>query len=135
MAETERRDSIMLAVSNEMVRLHKEQFGRGPTRSRSAFAGADTLVCTLENVLVPAELKLIELGHEERVRDTRTSFQAATQAEFIAAVEQLLYRKVRAFASAVDVKANVAYEIFTFERSENGERGSSRPDSDAADHA
>jgi uncharacterized protein YbcI len=130
MAETQRRDSIMLAVSNEMVRLHKEQFGRGPTKSRSAFAGPDTLVCTLENVLVPAELKLIEIGDEERVRDTRTSFQAATQAEFIAAVERLIYRKVRAFASAVDVKANVAYEIFTFERSEDGERGT--PDSDGA---
>jgi uncharacterized protein YbcI len=122
MAETERRDSVMLAVSNEMVRLHKEQFGRGPTRSRAAFAGRDTLVCTLEDVLVPAELKLVELGHEERVRDTRTSFQAATQGEFIAAVEQLILRKVRAFASAVDVKANVAYEIFTFERSDDGER-------------
>jgi uncharacterized protein YbcI len=130
MAETQRRDSIMLAVSNEMVRLHKEQFGRGPTKSRSAFAGPHTLVCTLENVLVPAELKLIEIGHEERVRDTRISFQAATQAEFIAAVERLIYRKVRAFASAVDVKANVAYEIFTFEHSEDGERGT--PDSDGA---
>jgi uncharacterized protein YbcI len=135
MAETERRESIMLAVSNAMVRLHKEQFGRGPTRSRSAFAGPDTLVCTLESVLVPAEQKLIELGHEERVRETRTSFQAATQAEFIAAVEQLVLRKVRAFASAVDVKANVAYEIFTFERSENGERDTPRPDPGAADRA
>jgi uncharacterized protein YbcI len=135
MAENERRDSIMLAVSNAMVRLHKEQFGRGPTRSRSAFAGRDTLVCTLENVLVPAELKLIEFGHEDRVRDTRTSFQAATEAEFIATVEQLVFRKVRAFASAVDVKANVAYEIFTFERSENGEHGSSRPDTGAAERA
>jgi uncharacterized protein YbcI len=118
-----------------MVRLHKEQFGRGPTRSCAAFAGPDTLVCTLENVLVPAELKLIEFGHEDRVRDTRTSFQAATEPEFVAAVEQLVFRKVRAFASAVDVKANVAYEIFTFERSENGERDSSPPDTAAAERA
>jgi uncharacterized protein YbcI len=106
--------------------LHKEQFGRGPKKARSSFAGPDTLVCTLESVLAPAEQKLVELGHEERVRDTRTTFQAATQDEFIAAVEQLIYRKVRAFASAVDVKANVAYEIFTFEPSEAGQRGSSR---------
>jgi hypothetical protein len=56
------------------------------------------------------------------VRDTRTSFKAATQGEFIAAVEQLVYRKVRAFAGAVDVKANVAYEIFTFECSEERAR-------------
>jgi uncharacterized protein YbcI len=117
MDETDQRGSTLLAVSNAMVRLHKEQFGRGPTSARSHFAGPDTLISTLENVLVPAEQKMIELGHEERVRDTRTSFQAATQHEFIAAAEQIVYRKVRAFASAIDVKANVAYEIFTFERS------------------
>ena len=63
----------------------------------------------------------------ERVRDTRTSFQAATHAEFIAAVEQIVHRKVRAFASAVDVKANLAYEIFTFERSENHEADACEP--------
>jgi uncharacterized protein YbcI len=117
----------MMAISNAMVRLHKEQFGRGPTKARSYFAGPDTLVSTLENVLVPAEQKLIEIGQEERVRDTRTSFQAATQAEFIAAVEQIVHRKVRAFASAVDVKANLAYEIFTFERSENHEADARAP--------
>jgi uncharacterized protein YbcI len=117
----------MLAISTAMVRLHKEHYGRGPTKARSCFAGPDTLVCTLESVLIPAEQKLITLGHEERVRDTRTSFQAATQDEFVAAVEQLIYRKVRAFASAVDIKANVAYEIFTFERSEDVQRESSRP--------
>ncbi len=117
----------MMAVSNAMVRLHKEQFGRGPTKARSYFAGPDTLLSVLENVMVPAEQKLIEIGQEERVRDTRTSFQAATQAEFIAAVEQIVHRKVRAFASAVDVKADLAYEIFTFERSENSETDSSDP--------
>jgi uncharacterized protein YbcI len=117
----------MMAVSNAMVRLHKEQFGRGPTKARSYFAGPDTLLSILENVLVPAEQKLIEIGQEERVRDTRTSFQAATQGEFIAAVEQIIHRKVRAFASAVDVKADLSYEIFTFERSENHEADPSEP--------
>jgi uncharacterized protein YbcI len=122
----------MLAVSNAMVRLHKEQFGRGPTKARSYYAGPDTLLSILENVLVPAEQKLIEIGQEERVRDTRTSFQAATQAEFIAAVEQIVHRKVRAFASAVDVQANLAYEIFTFERSANGDADSTDPVAAAA---
>ena len=101
MDETEQRSSAMMAVSNAMVRLHKEQFGRGPTKARSYFAGPDNLLSILENVLVPAEQKLIEIGQEERVRDTRTSFQAATQADFIVAVEQIVHRKVRAFASAV----------------------------------
>ena len=132
MDETEQRSSAMMAVSNAMVRLHKEQFGRGPTKARSYYAGPDTLLSILENVLVPAEQKLIEIGQAERVRDTRTSFQAATQAEFIAAVEQIVHRKVRAFASAVDVKADLAYEIFTFERSENGDADPSEPVAAAA---
>ena len=124
----EQQRSDMLAISNAMVRLHKEQFGRGPTKARSYYAGPDTLLSILENVFVPAEQKLIEIGQEERVRDTRTSFQAATQEEFIAAVEQIVHRKVRAFASAVDVKADLAYEIFTFERSGGREPDSSTPE-------
>ena len=41
----DRVSSPMSAVSNAMVALHKEQFGRGPTRATSHFAGEDTLVC------------------------------------------------------------------------------------------
>ena len=93
-----------MAVSNAMVRLHKEQFGRGPTKAHSHFAGPNALMCVMANDLLPAELKLAEVGEEGRVRDTRVSFQAATEAEFIAAVEQIVHRKVCGFASAVDVK-------------------------------
>ena len=103
------------AVSSAMIRLHKEQFGRGPTRAWSNFAGPDALVCVLEDVLLPAELKLVELGDEARVRDSRVAFQAATEAEFIAEVERIVDRKVRAFGSAVDPRANVVFENFRFE--------------------
>jgi uncharacterized protein YbcI len=101
--------SALQAVSNAMVKLHKEQFGRGPTKARSGFAGPDTLVCVLEDMLLPAELKMVELGDQAGVRESRTAFQAATEAEFIAAVEQIVYRKVRAFASGVDPNANVVF--------------------------
>lgn len=107
--------SILMAVSSAMVRLHKEQFGRGPTQARSNFAGPDALMCVLEEVLLPAELKLIELGEEARVRDTRVSFQVATSADFIAEVEAILGRKVRAFGSAIDTQKNVVIENFVFE--------------------
>ena len=115
MADGTKLQSDMAAVSRAMVALHKEQFGRGPTRVRSHFAGQDTLVCVLENVLLPAELKLVEMGDVERVREGRISFQAATASEFIAAVEQILYRKVRAFSSAVDAHQDTVFEVFTFE--------------------
>ena len=119
--------SSLQAVSNAMVRLHKEQYGRGPTQARSSFAGPDTLVCVLEDVLLPAEVKMVELGDQARVRESRIAFQAATEAEFIAAVEQIVYRKVDAFASGVDPKANVVFETFCFEPRDAGGDGNGTP--------
>jgi uncharacterized protein YbcI len=114
--------STLLAASNAMVKLHKEQFGRGPTKARSHFAGPDTVVCVLSDLLLPAERKLVEMGNQERVIDSRTSFQYATRPEFVAAIEQIVQRKVTAFASGIDPDNNVAFETFTLEpRSFNGD--------------
>ena len=54
--------SVRAELSREMVRLYKEQFGRGPTKAKSEFAGPDVLVCTLEDSFTPAERKLAEMG-------------------------------------------------------------------------
>jgi uncharacterized protein YbcI len=124
MAAIERPTTESAAISNAMVKLHKEQFGRGPTRARTHFAGPDALVCVLEDVLLPAELKLIDKGEEARVRDGRTAFQVATRDEFVAAVEQIVYRKVRSFASAVDPGTNTVFEVFVFESRHDGNSGS-----------
>jgi uncharacterized protein YbcI len=119
--QTQHGDSKTLAVSNAMVRLHKTQFGRGPTRSRAFFAGREVLVCVLENVLLPAEEKLIEMGKAEQVRDQRTALQVGTEEEFVTTIEQLVGRKVRSFVSALDAKENVIFEVFMFEASRNGD--------------
>jgi hypothetical protein len=58
------------------------------------------------------------MGEEQRVREARIAFQAATAPEFVEAVERIVQRKVRAFASAIDVQANVVYENFSFEPDE-----------------
>jgi uncharacterized protein YbcI len=105
----------MQAVSNAMVRLHKEQFGRGPTNARSYFAGPDALVCTLEDSLLPAERTMVEMGEHQRVRESRMFLQVATQEQFVAVVEGLTGRKVRAFASAIDPAPGVVFEVFSFE--------------------
>jgi uncharacterized protein YbcI len=107
--------SLLAAVSNAMVALHKEQFGRGPTNARSYFAGPDALVCVLDDALLPAERKMAEMGEEQRVRESRAAFQAATTVEFVRVVEEIVHRKVRAFASATDVLQNVVFENFAFE--------------------
>jgi uncharacterized protein YbcI len=111
---------VLSAVSTAMVALHKEQFGRGPMRARSHFAGPDTLVCVLMDVLLPAERKMIAMGEQQRVRESRVAFQAATAPEFIAAIERIVLRKVQAFASGIDPDSNVVFETFLFAPDGNG---------------
>jgi hypothetical protein len=41
--------------------------------------------------------------------------QVASQEKFVGAVEELVSRKVRAFASAIDPAPGVVFEIFSFE--------------------
>jgi uncharacterized protein YbcI len=118
MHQVSEQGSVLLAISNSLVQLHKEQFGRGPTKARSHFAGRDVLVCVLSGALLPAERKLVSMGEHMRVRDARTAFQAATAAEFTAVVEEITYRKVRAFASAVDPDSDVLFEVYLFEPTE-----------------
>jgi uncharacterized protein YbcI len=113
--EDEQQQSLTAAVAKALVGLHKEQFGRGPTRSRAHFFGADMLVCKFEDVMVPAELKLVERGQDEAVQTARVLFQIATKDEFVATIEKLVQRKVRAFTSAMDPTANMLFEIFVFE--------------------
>ena len=72
------RGGVLAPVSSAMVALHKEQFGRGPRRARSNFAGADALVCVLEDALLPAELTMVKMGDQQRVRESRMSLQVAT---------------------------------------------------------
>jgi uncharacterized protein YbcI len=106
---------VMTAVSNALVALHKEQFGRGPTGARSYFAGPDTLICLLEDALVPAERALVEMGEHHRVRDARLFMQVATADRFTARIEELVGRKVHSFVSALDAEKAIAFEIFVFE--------------------
>jgi uncharacterized protein YbcI len=126
--------SPLPAVSNAMVRLHKEQFGRGPTMARSHFAGPDMLICALEDALLPAELKMAAMGDQQRVRESRVAFQAATYNEFVCAVEEITGRKVHAFGSAVDVGQNVVFETYLFEaRDGDGDGDGDGPDGYGAD--
>ncbi|MET0557203.1 MAG: DUF2294 domain-containing protein [Solirubrobacterales bacterium] len=115
-AGAEERDSVRAEISRQMVRLYKEQFGRGPTKVRTDFAGPDVVVTTLENSFTPAERRLVEMGEDQRMRDTRLYFQHATETMFVETVEEILGRKVRAFLSGLDASADVSAEVFYLER-------------------
>jgi uncharacterized protein YbcI len=98
--------SMLAQVSNEMVRLYKEQFGRGPTQARAAWAGGDVLTVILEETLTPAERNLVRMNEHQRLRETRMFFQYASVQEFCEPVERLTGRKVRAFISGIDTRAD-----------------------------
>jgi uncharacterized protein YbcI len=105
-----------------MVRLYKDQFGRGPTRARTEFAGPDIVVASLEDTFTPAERKLVAMGELDRIRDMRTYFQHATEEEFCEAVEGLLGRKVRGFTSGIDVARDISTEVFYLEADDEVQR-------------
>jgi uncharacterized protein YbcI len=111
----EARSSILMEVSNAMVGLYKDQFGRGPTKARSYWSGPDAIACFLEDTLTPAERNLASMGQHQRLRDMRMYFQYATLREFCEPVERITGRKVRSFHSSIDTKVDgLAVETFIF---------------------
>jgi uncharacterized protein YbcI len=115
MGEADRRGLELQELTNAMVRLYKELFGRGPTKARTHYAGPDTLVSTIQNSLTPAERSMLALDEHQRVREIRMFFQHASEREFTEAVEQITGRKVWAFVSGMDTGQDVATEIFYLE--------------------
>ncbi len=109
-----RRDrSVLQEISNEMVRLFRQQFGRGPTAVRTDWAGPDALLCVLEQTFTPAERNLAAMGEHERLREMRMFFQYASVREFCEPVERLTGRRVRAYTSGLDTEADgLAVETF-----------------------
>jgi len=102
-----------MEISNAMVRLYKEQFGRGPTKTRTHWAGPDIITVVLEDTLTPAERNLVRLGEHQRLRDLRLFFQYASVKEFCEPIEQITGRRVRAFFSSIDtVVDGMALETF-----------------------
>ena len=105
----------MLEISNAMVRVYKEAFGRGPTKARAQFAGPDTLVVILEATLTVAERNLVAMGEHQRLREARLFFRHALEDRFRAIVEEALGRRTVAFVSGIDTNRDVAIEVFTLE--------------------
>ena len=105
--------SVVAAISNEMVRLYKEKFGRGPTRARTHWAGPDIVVAVLEDTLTTVERTLADLGEHARLRDTRLYLQYASVRDFCEPVERLTGRRVRSFHSSIDTLVDgLAIETF-----------------------
>jgi len=121
--DTPQYPSVLAELSNALVSLHKEQFGRGPTRARTELAGPDTTVTVFEDALLPAEKALVEIGEVIRVQEGRIFLQEATRDRFIATVEQVVGRKVRSFHSTCDPRAGIVMEIALLEPRDSASDG------------
>ena len=109
----ETRVSITMEISNAMVRLYKDHFGRGPTATRTKWCADDVLVVILEETLTPVERTMVRLGEHQRLRDLRLFFQYASVREFCEPVELITGRKVRSFISGIDTMTEgLALETF-----------------------
>jgi uncharacterized protein YbcI len=110
-------------ISTALVQVYKDQFGRGPTKVRTHYAGPDTIVCLLEHTFTPAELRLQAMDEHQRLRDIRLFFQYAERSRFTEPVERVTGRRVKAFVSGIDTHSDIACELFVLEpdtRSGNG---------------
>jgi hypothetical protein len=76
------RPGVLTALSNEMVRLFEEQFGRGPTSARTTWAG-DVITVVLEDTLTPADVDGLSVEtfvlHPLEATDARSRIEFAAR--------------------------------------------------------
>ena len=105
------RGEMLLAVSNAVVRLHKQYFGKGPTKAR-AFHDGDVVTCVLRDVYTRAEQTLIASGRTAAVLRQRRELQQAVRDELVAEIEAIIGRQVIAFFSGNQPDPDVSVEVF-----------------------
>jgi len=99
------------ALTRELVGIHTEYLGRGPTTA-STFHHGNVLVTLMHGVLTHAEKSLARTDRAHVVNNIRQLFQQTMEADSRAAVEQLTGRKVVAFISGNHLDPDIATELF-----------------------
>jgi uncharacterized protein YbcI len=102
-------------VTNGIVRLFSEYYGRGPTRAKSYMLEDRYVVTVLRDTMTTVEKTLAENGHVDMVRKVRLTFQEAMAAEFKGVVERALGRRVQSYHSQILVEPDVGFEFFLLE--------------------
>jgi uncharacterized protein YbcI len=119
------RGRLAAAISNAILGIHREYYGRGASRARTVM-GADYIICFLEDIYTPVERTLIDAGRFAAVQETRKAFQDTMEDKFVAEVAELTGRKVIGFLSQVHVDPDLAVETFILE-SQDGHAPPSEP--------
>jgi uncharacterized protein YbcI len=101
-------------LSNAMVGLFKQFFGRGPTDCRT-YLEPDLVIVVLGGGYTAAEQTLFEAGKWHEVRQARTAWQDSMEVRFIETIERLTHRTVKAFLSANRQDADLTVELFVLQ--------------------
>jgi uncharacterized protein YbcI len=110
---------LLADVSNAIVGIFVECYGRGPTKAKS-YLFDDYLITVLDDLFTTVESTLVSNGKENLVREVRLTFQEAVADRFKDAVTEVTGRKVLTYHSQVTFHPARGFEIFVLEP-EDGE--------------
>ena len=113
--ETEHRPGLLADVSNAMVGLKKEFYGKGPTKAKT-YINDNYVLCVLQGGLTRNEETLLAAGQEMLVREYRLRFQEAMADATTEAVERLTGCNVLGYHSQIVFNPEYAFEIFVLDR-------------------
>jgi uncharacterized protein YbcI len=102
-------------ITNGIVRLFSEYYGRGPTRAKTYLLEDRYVVTVLRDTMTTVERTLAENGHTDMVRQVRLTFQEAMADEFKGVVERAVGRRVESYHSQILVDPDVGFEFFLLE--------------------
>jgi len=106
--------AVRSAVSQAVVRIHAERYGKGATQAKT-YCWDNVLITVLADVLTTAERTLVDVAREDAVRDFRMVFQYTMEDTFRSAVEEITGRRVRSFMSQIDPTSGYGIEVFILE--------------------
>ena len=102
---------MLTAISDGLVALLKEFYGRGPTRAKSYFED-DLVVCLLRGGFTRVEQTLLEGGRGSSVIQQRMEFQELMRERFEAVIEGATGRRVIGFMSGNQQHPDMMCEVF-----------------------
>ena len=112
--DPDRSHSVRAEISNAMVGLKKEFYGKGPTKAKT-FLNDNYVFCAMEGGLTRNEETLIGRGHEDLVRNYRLRFQEAMEGPTVEAIQRITGRKVIGYHSQIVFNPEHAVEMFVLD--------------------
>ena len=102
---------MLTAISDGLVGLIREYYGKGPTRTKSYFQD-DLVVCVLRGGFSRVEQTLLDGGRSEAVILQRMAFQDVMRDQFTGVVERATGRQVIGFMSGNQQDPDLMCEVF-----------------------